>query len=178
MDAKEARKKIKALKGFYQHLLMYVAFAVCFLIANAMTYRSGDPAVWAVFPIVFWGACVLMHGVSVHTSFGWGKRWEEEKFRQLTGWSATQDELTRLSERVEALLTILSSDHDRVLGSELAQIRETLLDAKKSISYYQSPLDKKSEPPLDKRGLIKAIETLEAIVTSRAFRHLDDTPAR
>lgn len=175
MNEKEARQKIKALKAFYMHLLLYVVFIGCLAVVNLMTFSEGDPEIWVIYPAMFWGAIVLLQGITVQTSFGWGKKWEEEKFRELTGWSATRDELARLSDRVDTLLRISSSDNAQ-LDAELETIRKTLLDAKRAINHYQSPLDQPAET-LDKRAMMKAVEKLEALLTSRAFQRLDEAAA-
>jgi hypothetical protein len=180
MNEKEARQKIKALKAFYGHLLLYAVFIGCLAVVNVMTFAKGDHEIWVIYPAMFWGAVVFLQGVAVQTSFGWGKKWEEEKFRELTGWNAAREELARLSERVDTLLKISSSD-DAELDAELDDIRKTLLDAKRAINHYQSPL---AQPPeaafdnFDKHAMMKAIEKLEALLTSRAFQRLDDATNR
>jgi hypothetical protein len=175
MNEKEARQKIKALKAFYAHLLFYVVVIACLAVVNVMTFVKGDQF-WVIYPAMFWGAVVLLQGVTVQTSFGWGKKWEEEKFRELTGWNATREELARLSDRVDTLLRISSSDNAE-LDAELDGIRRTLLDAKRAINHYQSPLDQRAETTFDKRAMMKAIEKLEALFTSRAFQRLDEAAA-
>ena len=177
MNETEARKKVVALKGFYGHLLTYVLFIGALGVVNFMTYLRGAPEIWVVFPGALWGAAVLLHGVTVFVGFGRGKKWEEEKVRQLMGWSATQEELARLSERVETLLRIVSGDDRKDLNAEFEEIRNTLLEAKRAINYYKAPLDQPGEPSLDKRAMIKAVEKLEAVLTSRAFQHFEETAA-
>ena len=177
MNETEARKRVMALKAFYGHLLTYVLFIGALGVVNFMTRLRGAPEIWVVFPGVLWGAAVLLHGASLYAGFGRGKKWEEEKVRQLMGWSATQEELARLSERVETLLRIVSGEDSKELGSELGEIRNTLLEAKRAINYYKAPLDQPGEPSLDKRAMIKAVEKLEAVLTSRAFQQFEETAA-
>lgn len=177
MNEQAARKRIKALKGFYSHLMVYAVFIGSLAIINFMTYRD-DQVIWVVYPLVSWGAVVFLHGWGAH-GFGWGRKWEEEKLRQLTGWDATRDELARLSDRVDALLTILSGEKDGAIGSELEEIRTTLLDAKRTIDHYQSPLDESAgTKPMDKRTVIRAIEKLEALLTRHALQRFEDLPGR
>lgn len=176
MNEKEARTRVMALKAFYGHVLTYVLFIGALGVVNYMTFLRGAPEIWVVFPGVLWGAAVLLHGAGTYAAFG-GKKWEEEKVRQLMGWSATQEELARLSERVETLLRIVSGDDRKDLGSEIGDIRNTLLEAKRAINYYKAPLDQPGEPSLDKRAMIKAVEKLEAVLTSRAFQRFEETAA-
>ena len=175
MNEEQARKKIQDLKAFYGHLLTYAAFMVGLAITNFMTYRQGGGEIWVVYPLVFWGAVVLLQGLAVHWSLGRGRAWEEEKFRELTGWNATQEELARLSQRIETLLTIVSAGRDQALEPELDAIREQLLAARQTLERYRSPLDETEEGTLKKRDVTEMIERLEAFVTSRAFQHLDST---
>lgn len=177
MREEEARKKIKDLKAFYGHLVMFTVIMVCLAIVNLMTYLRGDPEIWVIYPLVFWGAMVLLQGIAVHHSFGAGKRWEEEKFRELTGWNSTNEELVRLSQRVDTLLTILSSDGDRSLSPELEALRQQLLEVRSTIERFQSPLDASEsddDAPLRKQDVVSMIERLEAVLTSRAFQQFDD----
>ncbi len=178
MNEDEAKKKIRALKAFYRHLLMYAVFMVGLAIVNFTTYMNGDREIWVIYPLVFWGATVLLQGLAVHGRLGNIKQWEERKFRELTGWNATKEELVRLTQRVDTLLKIVSLDSDDELTPELVDVRAQLLEAKGALERYQSPLDRSGETSLKMRDVVDLIERLEAVVTSRAFRHFDSAMAR
>ena len=174
MNEKEARKHIRDLKGFHGHLMSFIVVMIGLAITNILTYLSGDPAIWVVMPFVFWGGWVFIHGWNVYKK-PQGRKWEEEKFRELTGWSASGEELENLADRVDILLTIISSvDGDTGFNREEAV--QTLRDVKRTIEYYQSPLEKKGEETIEKDKVFRVVEKLEAMVTSHEFRQRNAEP--
>lgn len=82
----QALKRIKRIKGFYSHLMVYVVINVMLLIVN---YKNSDPGEnfwrWQMFSTaLFWGIGLLAHGMSVFMpSLLMGKDWEEKKIKQL-----------------------------------------------------------------------------------------------
>ncbi|GAB3899565.1 2TM domain-containing protein [Kibdelosporangium lantanae] len=54
-----ARKRLEERRGFVPHLIIYVLINVG-LVAIWVT-TSPDAFFWPVFPLVFWGAGVVMH---------------------------------------------------------------------------------------------------------------------
>lgn len=171
MNEKEARKHINDLKGFYGHLMSFIVVMIGLVVTNVFTFLQGDPAIWVVMPFMFWGGFVFLHGWGVIRSPK-GRKWEEEKFRELTGWSASGEELENLADRVDILLSILNSAKTGS-GLDLDEARSTLRDVKRTIEYYQSPLDRSSENTIAKDKVIHMVEKLEALVTSREFRQMD-----
>lgn len=172
MNEKEARKHIRELKGFYGHLMSFIVVTIGLAVFNIFTYLQGDPAIWVILPFVIWGGWVFMHGWNVHNKHR-GRKWEEEKFRELTGWSASGDELDNLSARVDILLSILTSTNVSTRELDIEEARTTLEDVKRTIEFYQSPLDRKGANTIEKDQVIGLVERLEAMVTSREFRQLD-----
>lgn len=81
-----AKKKVKAIKGFYVHLTVYVVINV-FLILT-MAIPSGN---WHVFfewqaysTAIFWGIGILFHAFSVFgLDFLLGKSWEDRKIKEI-----------------------------------------------------------------------------------------------
>ena len=75
----KAKEHVEKLKGFYGNLLAYCIVIPCLAILNYNT--TSFP--WIIFPTLFWGLGVTMHGMEV---FGynpmWGKSWEEGKIRK------------------------------------------------------------------------------------------------
>ncbi len=71
----EVRRRVAAIKGFYIHLIVFVAVIVSLALLNA---ASGDPW-WVQWVLLGWGIGVLAHALAV---FGrgsklvseWGKR--------------------------------------------------------------------------------------------------------
>jgi hypothetical protein len=81
-----AYRRVKRIKGFYNHLAAYVIFNTIIIITN-FGQEFGTPDFWKfnTFSIAFfWGIGLAAHGASV---FGrdlfFGKEWEERKLRQL-----------------------------------------------------------------------------------------------
>jgi len=75
-----ARHRVRALRGFYIHLLIFVAIMPFLLIVNVGT---GTPW-WVQWPFLGWGVAVLVHAVVVFGLVGWlGPEWEEKKIREL-----------------------------------------------------------------------------------------------
>lgn len=173
MNHDEARQRVQALKGFYGHFAIYAVFMVFLSVVNFLSYAEAG-RIWVIYPLLGWGTLVAVHGLAVFLGSGGAQRWEERKIRELTGWSATREELARLSERVETLLRIVADERDEALDPELAAARRTLIDAREAINRQQSPLEKTDTGALRKREVVELVERLEALLTSRELRRFDD----
>ena len=82
----QALKRVKKIKGFYSHLLVYIVINTMLLVVNYN--NSGDNENfwrWQTFNTVFfWGIGLTAHGLSVFLpSFMMGKDWEEKKIKEL-----------------------------------------------------------------------------------------------
>ena len=79
----EAQNRVKKLKGFYIHAVVYVLVNLFILAQNV---ESGESLVnlnnyWTA---IFWGIGLLGHGISVFLpNLVMGKDWEEKKIREL-----------------------------------------------------------------------------------------------
>lgn len=76
-----ARKRVKALQGFYIHFAIY-------LVVNAglaiMNFISSPDSLWFYWTTVGWGIGVGIHGVSVLLEYRlFGKEWEERKIKEI-----------------------------------------------------------------------------------------------
>jgi len=82
----KAKKKVKSIKGFYVHFMVYVLVNVFILLSRALS--SGG---WEVFwelqsysTALFWGIGLAFHAFGV---FGMdiilGKNWEDNKIKEL-----------------------------------------------------------------------------------------------
>ncbi len=82
----EALKRVKRIKGFYVHLMVYIVVNAGILVAS---YNNRDVNenfwMWQTFNTVFfWGIGIVAHGLSVFMpGFLLGKDWEERKINQL-----------------------------------------------------------------------------------------------
>lgn len=87
-----AKKRVKDIKGFYIHLIVYVIINI--FISGLIIFglsQSGDDfdeiisnfGVYSTW--IFWGIGLFFHwlGVFGFQSFGFGKDWEERKIKEL-----------------------------------------------------------------------------------------------
>ncbi len=82
----DAVKKVKKLKGFYTHALVYVVINIMVIIANVQNDEPGE--IFFQFKTFmtafFWGIGLLAHAMGTFIPyFILGKDWEERKINQL-----------------------------------------------------------------------------------------------
>lgn len=85
-ELKKAKKRVKAKKDFYQHLMTYVIINAFLLILNLLTSPT---SIWFYYPLLGWGVAVLFHYADVFGVPGFdilNQEWEEREL---------QDELRR-----------------------------------------------------------------------------------
>lgn len=84
----KARERVNAKKGFYVHFVVYLSMFAFFLIMNLATFKD-DGHWWFFFPMIPWGAGLLIHyfvvfgipGTDILTD-GWEEReMEKELYR-------------------------------------------------------------------------------------------------
>lgn len=82
----EALKRVKKIKGFYTHLMVYIVINTMLLIVN---YKNMDTNAnfwrWQTFStVLFWGIGLAGHALSVFLpAMVLGKEWEEKKIKEL-----------------------------------------------------------------------------------------------
>ena len=77
---KKAKKKVKAKKEFYGHLISFVSTMVFLLIINLLTSPG---YLWVVWPLLGWGIGLVSHYFSVFGFFGMGTDdWEEQEIQK------------------------------------------------------------------------------------------------
>ncbi|MEO6347778.1 MAG: 2TM domain-containing protein, partial [Aquaticitalea sp.] len=77
-----AVKKVKRIKGFYSHLVVYIVINLMIVVINVQNLDQGENYFkWENFiTLGFWGIGLLAHGLSVFMpDFIMGKNWEERK---------------------------------------------------------------------------------------------------
>lgn len=82
----EAAKRVKRIKGFYIHLLVYICVNSFIVYINFQDLKPGESYFqWQNFlTLLFWGVGLAAHGLSVFLpNFILGKDWEEKKIREL-----------------------------------------------------------------------------------------------
>jgi hypothetical protein len=94
-----AYKKVKRIKGFYSHLIIYIIINIVIIISNLNRFFFGSSfnenglLDWDTYSTaVFWGIGLLAHGLSV---FGrdilFGDDWEEKKIQEYMDKNAKQN---------------------------------------------------------------------------------------
>ena len=83
-----AKKRVKQVKGFYIHALVFVlvnAFIIMMKVINGQ-HVAGEPQIKIsqFLTIIIWGVGLVAHGLSVFLpNFILGKNWEEKRIREL-----------------------------------------------------------------------------------------------
>jgi hypothetical protein len=168
MNQEQAEYHVEELQGYYAHVGAYVSVNLFLMVINYLNYEQGD-GVWFVYPLCGWGIGLAAHTLRV---FGAGESWRNRKIQELTGWSTTQDELERLSERTDNLIAILSSVNWADIDPELLSSKDNLVNAKEKISQLKQEGDS-AEGVRNKEAVISEIEKLEKFVTSNKFSYYD-----
>ena len=77
----KAKKRVEEIKGFYSHLIVYVAVNILLVIINLVTSRG---VLWFYWPLLGWGIGLFFHamGVFVFSKFP-GNQWEERKIKEI-----------------------------------------------------------------------------------------------
>ena len=81
-----AYERVKRIKGFYTHLLVYILVNAFIIIANTNRNTIGSSEFWnweTFSTALFWGIGLVAHGVSVfgHNIF-FGMGWQERKIKE------------------------------------------------------------------------------------------------
>jgi hypothetical protein len=77
---REARRHVKALRGFYGHALVYCAVVGGLFLLNALTSPGRWWVQWTAFG---WGIGLLAHALSAFAlGTAFGQAWEERKIRE------------------------------------------------------------------------------------------------
>jgi len=82
-----AYKRVKRIKGFYVHLLVYIIVNAFIIISSSNKSLIGDQIFWrweTFSTALFWGIGLLAHGLSVFgRNIFFGSNWEEKKIQEL-----------------------------------------------------------------------------------------------
>jgi len=81
-----AFKRVKKIKGFYSHLLVYMVINIMILIVNFQSLDKGESYVSLknFSTALFWGLGIAAHGLSVFgPNIVLGQNWEEKKIKEL-----------------------------------------------------------------------------------------------
>ena len=75
---KRAKSRVEELKGFYAHLITYIAVNLMLVVINLVTSPNH---LWFYWVTVFWGIGIIWHAISVYGKRG--KKWEEKKIKEI-----------------------------------------------------------------------------------------------
>ena len=81
----EALKRVKKIKGFYSHAVVYVIINIMIVIINVQDLDKGESYFQFknFMTAFFWGLGLLAHGLSVFLpDFIMGQNWEERKIKE------------------------------------------------------------------------------------------------
>ncbi|WP_411897704.1 2TM domain-containing protein [Elizabethkingia occulta] len=78
----EAKRKVKEIRGFYIHFLIYLTVNIIILISNFYEYHQIG---WInIYVPVLWGVVILIHAGSVFLpGIIFGNDWEKKKIKKL-----------------------------------------------------------------------------------------------
>lgn len=77
----EAKKQVKEIKGFYVHLLVFIAVNIFLIFINL---KYSPEHLWFFWTTMGWGVGVLFHGLGVFKVMPFfGKNWEQKKINEL-----------------------------------------------------------------------------------------------
>lgn len=78
------KRKVKAIKGFYIHALVYVLVNLFIIFSNGFVEKNGFGNMDNYYTAIFWGFGLLAHGLSVFGSqMILGEDWEERKIKEI-----------------------------------------------------------------------------------------------
>ena len=81
-----AQKRVKEIKGFYNHLFWYVVINIMIVLIVVATYDWDFKQIFnfnAYSTALFWGIGILFHAIGVFgKGFAFSKKWEERKIKE------------------------------------------------------------------------------------------------
>src|SRR5690242_7509533 len=78
----QAKKRVKEIKGFYEHLASYLSVNLLLIVINLVT----GGGLWFYWITIFWGFGLIMHGLNTFAFPNFlDKDWEERKIQELMG---------------------------------------------------------------------------------------------
>ncbi len=75
---RDARRRVRAQRDFYQHVIVYAAVMSMLFLINL----AASPIWWVQWPAMGWGLLLVLHGVFTNTGL-LGPAWEERRIAEL-----------------------------------------------------------------------------------------------
>jgi hypothetical protein len=87
-----AQKRVKKIKGFYTHLIVFILVNTYVVIKKTQHIDEGE-TIWHAFKLpFFWGIGLVFHAMRTFDSFPFmGKDWEDRKIKELMDKEKNQD---------------------------------------------------------------------------------------
>jgi uncharacterized integral membrane protein len=85
INYQEALKRVKKIKGFYTHAIVYIIVNIMIVIINIQNLNEGESYFQFknFMTAFFWGIGLVAHGLSVFMpSWIMGQNWEERKIKE------------------------------------------------------------------------------------------------
>ena len=82
----EALKRVKKIKGFYRHFVVYFVINIMIIIVNIQNLEVGETYFKTenFFTAFFWGIGLILHALSTFLpTWFLGNNWEEKKIQEL-----------------------------------------------------------------------------------------------
>jgi len=80
LELLKAKKRVKDVKGFYIHLIVYICVNSFFIIINLLNDKDGY---WFIFPLLGWGIGLFSHAAGTFNFIPFlNKDWENRKIKQ------------------------------------------------------------------------------------------------
>ena len=82
----EALKRVKKIKGFYTHLIVYIVINIFIIIVNIQDLKVGESYFRKenFFTAFLWGIGLLIHALSTFLpTWFLGNNWEEKKIQEI-----------------------------------------------------------------------------------------------
>ena len=77
----QAQKKVREIKDFYQHLIVFILVSIILIVINLMTSPG---YLWFAWCLMGWGIGLVLHGLAVfNLPPFFNKDWEERKIREI-----------------------------------------------------------------------------------------------
>ncbi len=78
-----AKTKVKIIKGFYIHAIVYICVNLMIIVSNSLIANKGFANADGYMTALFWGFGLLTHAMSVFApDFILGSNWEERKIQE------------------------------------------------------------------------------------------------
>ena len=82
----EAVKRVKKIKGFYTHFIVYLVINIVIIIVNIQDLKAGESyfKIENFFTAFFWGIGLVAHAMSTFLpTWFLGNNWEEKKIQEI-----------------------------------------------------------------------------------------------